>query len=66
MNLNVIQTKSVILGAGISGIACGINLLKHNFNDFLVFEALERIGGRICTQTNGKNYNLLIKIYSPP
>ncbi len=54
MSLNVIQTKTVILGAGISGISCGIHLLKSNYTDFLVYEALERIGGRICTQTNGK------------
>lgn len=49
----IINTKTVILGAGISGISCAVNLLKNNYNDFIVFEALERIGGRICTQTNG-------------
>jgi len=54
MNQTILHTKTVILGAGISGISCGINLLKNNYTDFLVFEPLERIGGRICTQTNGK------------
>ena len=62
MSLKVIQTKTVILGAGISGISCGIHLLRSNYTDFLVYEALERIGGRICTQTNGNTNYLLCNI----
>ena len=53
MNSNVIEVKTVIIGAGISGIAAGLNLLKNGYNNFVIFEALERIGGRICTQTDG-------------
>ena len=53
MNSNVIEVKTVIIGAGISGIAAGLNLLKNGYNNFVIFEALERIGGRVCTQTDG-------------
>lgn len=48
MNHQVIHVKTVIIGAGMAGIAASINLLENNYNDFLVFEALERIGGRVC------------------
>lgn len=49
----VIRVKTAIIGAGFSGIAAAVNLLNHGHKDFLVFEALERIGGRVETITNG-------------
>lgn len=46
---NVIHTKTVIVGAGVSGISTAISLLKKEYTDFLVFEALDRTGGRVNT-----------------
>jgi monoamine oxidase len=40
---------TLIIGAGVSGLTCGINLLDNNYKDFLIFEALDRIGGRCHT-----------------
>lgn len=54
MGLEILTVKTVIIGAGMSGISASVNLLENNYKDFMVFEALERIGGRICTQTTGK------------
>ena len=52
-NLRVIETGTVIIGAGMSGIAAAVNFLSKGYDSFLVFEALERIGGRFCTIKNG-------------
>ena len=56
MNHQVIHVKTVIIGAGMAGISASINLLENNYKDFLVFEALERIGGRVCTYKTDKGY----------
>ncbi len=48
-----VQTKTVIIGAGLAGISTAINLFNNNYTDFLVFEALDRIGGRCCTVDYG-------------
>ena len=45
----MLSTKTVIIGAGISGISAAVNLLKHSYDEFLIFEANDRIGGRIHT-----------------
>lgn len=47
------NTKTVIIGAGISGISAAVNLLKHGYTDFLIFEANDRIGGRCYTIPHG-------------
>ena len=44
-----IQIRTVIIGAGLAGISTAINLLENNYDYFLVFEALDRIGGRCHT-----------------
>ena len=54
-NLPVLRTRTVIIGAGMSGISASINLLKNNYDQFLVYEALERIGGRVCTAMQEPN-----------
>ena len=41
MNANILETKLVVIGAGLAGIAASINLLENNFDQFLVVEALE-------------------------
>ncbi|CAF0940686.1 unnamed protein product [Brachionus calyciflorus] len=56
MNHQIIHVKTVIIGAGMAGISASINLLENNYKDFLVFEALERIGGRVCTYKTDKGY----------
>ena len=42
-----IQTKVLILGAGLSGITAAKTLLDNNITDFYVLEAKNHIGGRI-------------------
>lgn len=37
----IIHVETVILGAGLSGISAGINLLKNNYDKFNIYESLE-------------------------
>ena len=53
---NIVNTKTVIIGAGVSGISTAVNLLKKNYNDLLIFEALDRIGGRVNTIDYGDSF----------
>ena len=46
----------MIIGAGVSGISTAVNLLKKNYNDLLIFEALDRIGGRVNTIDYGDSF----------
>ncbi|KAG8198798.1 hypothetical protein JTE90_007102 [Oedothorax gibbosus] len=39
----------VIVGAGIAGLACAFQLTKNNFNNISIFEAQDKIGGRVST-----------------
>lgn len=41
--------KTVIIGSGVSGIACATSLLENGYDDFLIFEALDRTMGRCHT-----------------
>lgn len=41
------KTKVVIIGAGASGLAAGDTFLKNGFNDFVILESSDRIGGRV-------------------
>jgi spermine oxidase len=50
--------KIIIVGAGISGIACGNLLSREGFSNFKIFEASDRIGGRIWSISMGKCYVL--------
>lgn len=43
MDDKVIYIKTVILGAGFAGISAGVNLLKNNYDQFVIFEGLEVI-----------------------
>ncbi|XP_037941161.1 uncharacterized protein LOC119674108 [Teleopsis dalmanni] len=43
------EPRIVIVGAGISGIACALRLLDYGFEDIILLEAQSRIGGRIHT-----------------
>ncbi|CAG2122572.1 unnamed protein product, partial [Medioppia subpectinata] len=44
------MTKSVaIIGAGIAGLTAAQKLHENSFNEITIFEALDRIGGRIHT-----------------
>lgn len=47
--------KIVIIGAGLSGIACATKLLENNIEDFVILEAENRIGGRIYSIDFGSN-----------
>lgn len=48
-NDDVFQEKIVIIGAGASGIAAASKLLDHGYQNIVVLEADDRIGGRIWT-----------------
>jgi monoamine oxidase len=47
--LEVIECESVIVGAGVAGITSAINLLSNNYENFLILEADDQIGGRCKT-----------------
>lgn len=49
MKHDCVHTKTVVIGAGVSGISTAVSLLKNGYTDFLIFEALDRIGGRCHT-----------------
>jgi spermine oxidase len=41
------QPKIVIVGAGLSGISAAVKLIENGFENVMIFEAENRIGGRI-------------------
>ncbi|XP_043269279.1 spermine oxidase isoform X2 [Venturia canescens] len=43
------KTRLVIIGAGIAGLAAAKTLEDSNFKDYLLLEAQDQIGGRICS-----------------
>lgn len=46
--------QTAVIGAGMSGIAAATNFLDHNYENFLIFEANDKIGGRCRTINYGK------------
>ena len=60
------DTKSpriVIVGAGPSGIAAAAKLLENDFQNLIILEAENRIGGRVNTVKFGEsNFNFEIMI----
>lgn len=46
---DVSKVKVIIIGAGIAGLAAATHLSQHDMNDYIVLEAQNRIGGRICS-----------------
>ena len=45
--------KILIIGAGMAGLSAANHLLKNAEPDFMIVEALERIGGRIVSVNIG-------------
>jgi monoamine oxidase len=41
------RARIVIIGAGLSGLACARGLAQHGYHDVKIFEARDRIGGRV-------------------
>ncbi len=39
--LDLVCVKTVILGAGFAGISASVNLLRNNYDQFLIYESLE-------------------------
>ena len=39
--------ETIIVGAGLSGIACATKLYENKIEDLVILEAEDRIGGRI-------------------
>ena len=52
----IIHIRTAIIGAGVAGTSAAATLLSNKHDQFLVFEGLERVGGRVCTQTSEKGY----------
>jgi len=49
------QARIAIIGAGMSGINVGRNLIEYGIEDFVVFEAQNRIGGRMYSKPLGSD-----------
>jgi len=43
------RQQAVIIGAGLSGLACATELARSGYTDFLVLEAADAPGGRVRT-----------------
>lgn len=59
-NVHVHQAKNhliAIVGAGLAGLAAALNLYKNGFKNILIFEAQNRIGGRVHTAPFGICYS---------
>lgn len=41
------SAKIIIIGAGIAGISCASKLLEFGFKNIIIFEAENRLGGRV-------------------
>ena len=52
--LNHVHLNTAIIGAGVSGITAAVDLLSKSYEDFLIFEALDRVGGRCHTVDYGE------------
>ncbi|XP_037035275.1 spermine oxidase-like isoform X2 [Bradysia coprophila] len=50
------STKFIIVGAGASGISAAAKLLENGYNNVVVLEALDRIGGRVHSIPFGKGF----------
>lgn len=46
----ILQSKIVIIGAGAAGISAASKLLEYGYQNIVVLEAEDRIGGRILTE----------------
>ena len=55
----VFTVKTAIIGAGLAGVAAATHFLEQKYEDFMVFEALDRVGGRIQTLEFGKKTKLV-------
>lgn len=44
------QFETVIIGGGLSGLACALSLYDKGYKDFIVLEARGRVGGRTCSE----------------
>ncbi|XP_073846820.1 spermine oxidase-like [Musca autumnalis] len=47
--------RIIIIGAGAAGLSCATKLMEFGFDNLLILEAENRIGGRIFTQQFGDN-----------
>ena len=46
--------RVIIIGAGLAGLACAKFLLENGFDDFVIVEGQDRIGGRCHTVPLGE------------
>lgn len=46
---DISKHKVIIIGAGIAGLAAATHLSQHDMNDYIILEAQNRVGGRICS-----------------
>ncbi len=53
-NLNQTNKSIIIIGAGMSGISAAKELYAFGFENIMILEGMDRIGGRIHTIPYGK------------
>ncbi|KAF8785917.1 Spermine oxidase like protein [Argiope bruennichi] len=56
MSLNKGNLHIVIVGAGLAGLACALELSKNNFSKVTILEAQDRIGGRLYSTNFGDSF----------
>jgi len=67
--VNAKHPKVIIVGAGLSGLACALTLQKNNIS-YLLFEADSRVGGRVKTDRHesgfllDRGFQVLLNAYS--
>lgn len=63
--VKTLSKKTLIIGAGIGGLACGRKLLQNGHNDFLILDPEEEYGGNSRAKKNGSGSFPLAAHYLP-
>lgn len=56
------KVRVCVIGAGIAGLGAAQRLVEAGVQDFVLLEAADRIGGRVCTIKHGEYPQKWMKI----
>ena len=60
----MIKTEFIIVGAGLSGLTCAMEL-QRNHKDYILIDGLDRVGGRVGSiKDNGFILDLGFQVYN--